>query len=94
MEPSEVANIYSQQADAMRRFLLSVDNMKGVSADEYKQMLVLISEKYAELLETLAAFTPLLAEYKVTFYRLNDLAHTLNLNEPPFDVAFFNSLDL
>ena len=94
MEPQEVANVYSKQAEAMEKFIVSLDSMKGIDAEEYKIMLILICQKYKELLENLAAFTPLLATYKVQFYKLNELASTLNLNEPPFERDFFNSLDL
>ena len=94
MEPHEVANVYSQQAKSLAKFIESLKTMPELEPEEYKQMLVIISQKYKELLENLAIFTPLLSAYKVKFYKLNELANTLNLSEPPFEKAFFNNHDL
>jgi len=91
MTPEEVAAVYLKQALLLESFIEKIKS-EDFSEEQYKLMLLMICQRYHELLQNLAFFTPLLNSYKVKFYNLNCLESKLNLKEPPFEKDFFNEI--
>jgi hypothetical protein len=89
MTPEEVAAVYLRQAELLENFIEKVKTSE-FSEEQYKLMLLMICERYYELLHNLATFTPLLQAYKVKFYNLGTIENKMNLEEPPFEKEFFN----
>ena len=89
MEPNEVAKLYLSQAVALDKFLAKLTDRKYTN-EELLLVVKIIGEKYHELLINLATYTPLLATHKVKFYKIHELESKLNLDEPPFEIDFFN----
>ena len=82
MEPEEVAMIYWKQAKTLEIFLKAVRD-SNYSPEELRMMILIIGQKYCDLLYNLAKFTPTLQSYNIQFYKLD------SLDEPPFDKDFF-----
>jgi|688.fasta_scaffold04187_8 hypothetical protein len=87
MDPKEVGETYKKQAEALKVFLDKLQTEKYTN-EEYKLIVITICQRYYELLVNLAAFTPLLANHQVKFYKT--LQNKMDLSEPPFDKDFFN----
>jgi len=84
MEPHEVAEIYLKQAMKVQDFIQKIKSEECTN-DQYKMMLLVICEKYYELLLSLSVFTPTLSTYNVKLFKLKPY----NLEEPPFDKDYF-----
>ena len=92
MEPNDVADKYLKQASRLSDFIELIKN-GSFTNEQYKSMLIMICEKYFELLMNLATFTPLLTTYKVKFYPLKSL-NGKDLSVPPFDEDYFNNHEI
>lgn len=82
MNPEDVAMTYLKQARILEIFLKNIIE-NNYSADELRMMLLIIGQKYCDLLHNLAKFTPTLSSYNILFYKIDAL------EEPPFDKEFF-----
>lgn len=87
MDPNEVAAIYLSQANKLYEFMEQVKK-EDYSNETLKIMLLTITQKYYELLLSLAIYTPLLSNYKVKLFKLGS---KMDLSEPPFEKDFFNN---
>lgn len=84
MEPNEAAEIYLKQAMKLFDFMEKI-KQEECTNEQYKMMLLVICQKYYELLVSLSVFTPMLSSYNVKLFKIK----AYNLEEPPFEKDFF-----
>lgn len=89
MDAEEVAKKYLQQAQKLSNFIDQLSE-KNYNKEELEALLKIIAQSYFELLINLSIYTPMLKQYSVTFFNVNQLPET-NFQEPPFEKDFFNS---
>jgi hypothetical protein len=87
MDPNEVALIYLNQANKLYEFMEKIKTGE-YSKENLQLMLLTITQKYYELLLSLAMYTPLLSTYNVKMFKLDS---KIDLSQPPFEKDFFNN---